>query len=225
MAVLNPPHPWVVGWGVGEISLQRPAPNNATIPTRHSHETNDLEATSPIDNRPLPPRGRAREGATTPEPNQSKNPDGRGKAELKPPLPRGEGWGEGEISLQRIAPNNEAVPTRHSEDNAPAEGRGSDAAEGKTENSKLKTQNSPDTPDCYYEPLTPDQQAIFDHQLLIESGDYKEDEISIVPPTEEAHRNHAIALRQIKEAAAAEGVPLLPNPLARTLRHPTIRSP
>ena len=82
-----------------------------------------------------------------------------------------------------------------------------------------------DEPDCYYEPLTPEDQALFDYNTLIESGDYEESEITIQPPTEEARRNYAIALREIKEAAEAEGVPLLPNPLADTLRHPNIRGP
>ena len=91
-----------------------------------------------------------------------------------------------------------------------------------TQNSELETDNSPD---CYYEPLTPEDQAIFDYNSLIESGEYEEGEITIQPPTEEARRNYAIALREIKEAAASEGIPLLPNPLAGTLRHPNIRSP
>ena len=83
----------------------------------------------------------------------------------------------------------------------------------------------PDDTDCYYEPLNPEDQAIFDYQTQIESGEYEEGEISITPPSEEARRDYAIALREIKEAAEAEGIPLLPNPLAGTLRHPNIRSP
>ncbi len=83
----------------------------------------------------------------------------------------------------------------------------------------------PDDLDCYYEPLTPEDQAIFNYNSLIESGDFEEGEITFVPPSEAAHRDHAIALKQIKEAAASEGVPLLPNPLAGTLRRPAIRSP
>ena len=79
--------------------------------------------------------------------------------------------------------------------------------------------------DCYYEPLTPEDQAIFNYNSLIESGEFEEGEITFVPPSEAAHRDYAIALKQIKEAAAAEGIPLLPNPLAGTLRHPNIRSP
>ena len=79
--------------------------------------------------------------------------------------------------------------------------------------------------DCYYEPLTPEDQAIFNYNSLIESGEFEEGEVTFVPPSEAAHRDYAIALKQIKEAAEAEGIPLLPNPLAGTLKMPTIRSP
>ncbi len=85
--------------------------------------------------------------------------------------------------------------------------------------------SDPDDLDCYYEPLTPEDQAIFNYNSLIESGEFEEGEITFVPPSEAAHRDYAIALKQIKEAAASEGVPLLPNPLAGTLRKPSIRSP
>ena len=116
---------------------------------------------------------------------------------------------------------NEYTPypsiTRHSR------AGGNPARQGEeTQNSELETDNSPD---CYYEPLTPEDQAIFDYNSLIESGEYEEGEITIQPPSEEARRDYAIALREIKEAAASEGIPLLPNPLAGTLRHPNIRSP
>ena len=83
----------------------------------------------------------------------------------------------------------------------------------------------PDDLDCYYEPLTPEDQAIFNYNSLIESGEFEEGEITFVPPSEAAHRDYAIALKQIREAAEAEGIPLLPNPLAGTLRKPNIRSP
>ena len=82
-----------------------------------------------------------------------------------------------------------------------------------------------DTPECYYEPLNPDDQAIFNYNTLMESGEFKEGEISIVPPSEAARREYIIALKNITEAAAADGVPLLPNPLAGKLHAPTIRSP
>ena len=83
----------------------------------------------------------------------------------------------------------------------------------------------PDDLDCYYEPLTPEDQAIFNYNSLIESGEFEEGEITFVPPSEAAHRDYATALKQIRKAAEADVVPLLPNPLAGTLRKPNIRSP
>ena len=82
-----------------------------------------------------------------------------------------------------------------------------------------------DKPDCYYEPLNPDDEAAFNYQCKIESGEYEEGEITIRQPTPEDWKAHEAALAQIAEIAAAEGVPLLPNPIADTLKIPTIRSP
>ena len=82
-----------------------------------------------------------------------------------------------------------------------------------------------DTPDCYHEPLNPDQQAIFDYQCKIESGEYKEGEIKLRQPTPEDWKSFELDLRRITEIAAAEGVPLLPNPLSATLKMPNIRDP
>ena len=84
---------------------------------------------------------------------------------------------------------------------------------------------SDDKPDCYYIPLNPEQQAIFDHQCKIESGEFKEGEITIRQPTPEDWKAHELDLRRITEIATAEGIPLQPNPLAGTLKRPTIRSP
>jgi len=68
-------------------------------------------------------------------------------------------------------------------------------------------------------------QALFDYQTSIESGDFKEGEITLKPPTEAAHKAYASNLEQMRRTAASEGVPLLPNPLAGTLKRPTARSP
>ena len=118
--------------------------------------------------------------------------------------------------------------TRHSCESRNPVGQGQGAGyEGNETSSPSCTSMSvlADDLDCYYEPLTPEDQAIFNYNSLIESGEFEEGEITFVPPSEAAHRDYAIALKQIREAAEAEGVPLLPNPLAGTLRHPTIRSP
>ena len=82
-----------------------------------------------------------------------------------------------------------------------------------------------DKPDYLIEPLNPDDETAFNYQCKIESGEYDEGEITIRQPTPEDWKSFEQALAQLKELAAAEGVPLLPNPLAGTLKMPTIRSP
>ena len=100
---------------------------------------------------------------------------------------------------------------------------GDPAGQGEeTQNSELETD---DSPDCYYEPLTPEDQALFDYNTLIESGEYKEGELTIRQPIPEDWKAYEYALAHITEIAAAEGIPLLPNPLAGTLKMPNIRSP
>ncbi|MCY4579345.1 MAG: hypothetical protein OXD31_09865 [Chloroflexi bacterium] len=151
--------------------------------------------------------------------------------------------------------NNEAIPTRHSYKGRNPAGQGAatettnpfvlspvlsqskglskDEPASNRKNTEDNTSSPsctsmsvlPDDLDCYYEPLTPEDQAIFNYNSLIESGEFEEGEITFVPPSEAAHRDYAIALKQIKDAAKADGVPLLPNPLAGTLRKPNIRSP
>ena len=79
--------------------------------------------------------------------------------------------------------------------------------------------------DYYYEPLTPEDQAIFDYQTRLESGDFEEGEIEISPVTEAARKEYAATLKWMQQVAAEEGVPLLPNPLSGTLDHPNARSP
>ena len=106
----------------------------------------------------------------------------------------------------------------------PAErANGDPAGQGEeTQNSELETD---DSPDCYHEPLNPEKQAIFDYQTLVESGEYEEGEITLRQPTPEDWKAYELALQHITEIAASEGVPLLPNPLADTLKMPNIRSP
>ena len=90
-----------------------------------------------------------------------------------------------------------------------------------------------DIPDCYYEPLNPTDQAIFDYELRLESGDNHQAEVPydsvrgepVEPPSPQAWRDYELALAHLKELAASEGVPLLPNPLSGTFRRPLIRSP
>ena len=144
----------------------------------------------------------------------------------------------GNTPASSTSENNAATPTRHScERRNPA---GPESPLSPRERARVggseEPHHSQSTPtndesdifddlDCYYEPLIPEDQAIFNYNSLIESGEFEEGEITFVPPSEAAHRDYAIALKQIKQAAEAEGVPLLPNPLAGTLRKPNIRSP
>ena len=88
------------------------------------------------------------------------------------------------------------------------------------------TKSDPDPEqDGYYEPLSPEDQALFDYHTKIESGDYQEDEIQPRPVTEADRLGYQAMLKWIHETAAAEGVPVLPNPLSGTLKHPNARSP
>ena len=88
------------------------------------------------------------------------------------------------------------------------------------------TKSDPDPEqDGYYEPLSPEDQALFDYHTKIESGDYTEDEIQPRPVTEADRLGYQAMLKWIQETAAAEGVPVLPNPLSGTLKHPKARSP
>ena len=142
--------------------------------------------------------------AACPRPRSgSGNPEERSKGSINTPSPvKGEGRDGGEN------PTNPVIPTKNSQPT--------------TQNSQL---NTDDSPDCYYEPLSPEDQAIFDYQTLIETGEYKEGEIEIQPPTEAAHQEYAATLKWMRQAATAEGIPLLPNPLSGALKRPTARSP
>ena len=165
----------------------------------------------------LPPRRRkARMGVNIPESGASKNLAERESGKQNPLSPQF---------------------TRHSCESRNPAGQGQGQGAGNDGNEASSPSHTPmsatvneetnfrDDLDCYYEPLTPEDQAIFNYNSLVESGEFEEGEITFVPPSEAAHRDYAIALKQIREAAVGEGVPLLPNPLAGTLRHPTIRSP
>ena len=111
---------------------------------------------------------------------------------------------------------------------SPLTGEGRDGGE-KDNNPASPTENSEltddDLPDCYYEPLSPEDQAIFDYQTRLESGDFEEGEIEIQPVTETMRKEYAATLNWMRKVAAEEGVPLLPNPLSGTLQHPNARSP
>ena len=88
--------------------------------------------------------------------------------------------------------------------------------------------NDPDPAiDYYFEPLNPEEQALFDYEARLESGDFPEGNApkEPPPPPPSAYAEYSDTLRRIKDAAAREGVPVLPNPLAGKFRRPAIRSP
>ena len=179
----------------GNTPASSPSENNAATPTRHSRENGNPAASE----NPLSPH-------STRHSCESRNPEGP----------------ESPLSL------GERVRVRGAHNTpSPSTAQRSDEAEQHNTSSPSCTSMSvlPDDLDCYYEPLTPEDQAIFNYNSLIESGEFEEGEVTFVPPSDAAHRDYAIALKQIKEAAETEGVPLLPNPLAGTLHHPNIRSP
>ena len=136
------------------------------------------------------------------------------------PSPSGEGlaWGYG------------VLPAKHD----PAPNR---AAENRQKNNRQqdRKENLPhlvnpvsyhhNEDDCYYEPLNPEDQVIFDYQTLIESGARKEGEIQPQPVTEEIRLGYQATLQWMRETAQSKGVPLLPNPLSGTLTRPKARSP
>ena len=138
--------------------------------------------------------------------SESRNIEDREAATENAPLSQGEGWSEGSENTPPSA-------------NAPV-----------SEDRNLYDYDSNDhdpTADYYFEPLNPDDQAIFDYQVLIETDGFPKGEVPKEPtnPPTSAYAEYSDTLRRIREAAVREGVPVLPNPLAGTLRQPTIRSP
>ena len=88
--------------------------------------------------------------------------------------------------------------------------------------------NDPDPEiDYYFEPLNPEEQALFDYEARLESGDFPKGKApkEPPPPPPSAYAEYSDTLRRIKDAAAREGVPVLPNPLAGKLHAVKIRSP
>ena len=134
---------------------------------------------------------------------------------------------------------SEATSPRHSREACPRPRSGSgnpEAHDKETSRASTPTPNQKNTynytksdpdpeQDGYYEPLNPEDQALFDYHTKIESGDYEEGEIQPRSVTEADRLGYQAMLKWIQETAAAEGVPVLPNPLSGTLKHPKARSP
>ena len=174
------------------------------------------------------------------------------RQDINTPSPlTGEGRDGGEKNKDLVHPEPVEEPTadRHSHEDAnpsltrhsreacprPRSGSGNPAAQNEDhpvipnpnqKNTYNYTKSDPDPEqDGYYEPLNPEDQALFDYHTKIESGDYKEDEIQPRPVTEADRLGYQAMLKWIQETAQAEGVPVLPNPLSGTFKHPNARSP
>ncbi len=185
-------------------------------------EAADFKAASAPGKSPLSPRERVRVRGNTPASSPSENNEAlpnRHSCESRNPEGQGAGTETTNPFVLSLSKDEPASSPDNTEDNTSSPSFTPMSAPADEETTFI------DDLDCYYEPLTPEDQAIFNYNSLIESGEFEEGEITFVPPSEAAHRDYAIALKQIREAAEAEGIPLLPNPLAGTLRRPAIRSP
>ena len=132
-------------------------------------------------------------------------------ATSKPPLPQGEGWGEGNESHS----SSKSIPAK-------AKYRRIDITAEK--NIYDYGPNDPDpTIDYYFEPLSPEEQAKFDEEDRREYG-LTEEEITGFTSMP-APRGMSDPFEQLAQAAAAHNTPILPNPLAAKHKNPTIRSP
>ena len=204
------------------------APGNSPLSphsTRHSCESRNPAGPES----PLSPGERARVRGNAPVSSSPQNSEAIPNRHSCEACPRPRSGSRNPAASRNPLSPRERARVRGTENTShPSTAQRADEAEHDNTSSPSCTSMSvlpDDDLDCYYEPLTPEDQAIFNYNSLIESGEFEEGEITFVPPSEAAHRDYAIALKQIREAAASEGVPLLPNPLAGTLHAPTIRSP
>ncbi len=198
-----------------------------TVPSsRHSSESRNLEdrqAASPSTKLPLPKgegcgegsdnslpprRGKARMGvkspAQSPLPNKAATVNEQDKAiikEFKAAMDKGDERAalRAKAKYRRI----DVKPEKNIYDYGP---------------------NDPDpTVDYYFEPLSSEEQAKFDEEDRREHGLTEEEiaDYSSMP----APRGMSDPLVQLAEAAEAHNTPILPNPLVRKRKNPTIRSP
>ena len=213
---------------------------------KEMREEEDREAAA---SKSLHPRyGKIRTGVTEPvSEGMPRNASGS-TATSKLPLPQGEGWGEGNETNTPSTPTlPKSLPQSKSGDEPTArraiikefkeamdrgDERAALRAEAKYRRIDVKPEkniydygpNDPDpTIDYYFEPLNPEEQAKFDEEDRREHGLTEEEiaDYSSMP----APRGMSDPLVQLAEAAEAHNTPILPNPLARKRKNPTIRSP
>ena len=163
--------------------------------------------------------------------SEIRNPEDRQPASpaTKLPLPQGEGTDNslpprrGKARMGVTEPLSNSLPLDESSDDTISKSNNTD-----DKNIYDYDRNDPDpSVDYYFEPLNPEEQALFDYEARLESGDFPKGEVpkEPPPPPPSAYAEYSDTLRRIKDAAAREGVPVLPNPLAGKLRRPAIRSP
>ena len=182
--------------------------------------------------------------------SESRNLEDRQAASpaTEPPLPQGEGWGEGKETNAPSTPTlPKSLPQSKSGDEATArkaiikefkeamdrgDERAALRAEAKYRRIDVKPEkniydygpNDPDpTIDYYFEPLSKEEQTKFDKEDRREHG-LTEEEIADFTSMP-APRGMSDPLVQLAEAAEAHNTPILPNPLAAKHKNPTIRSP
>ena len=143
--------------------------------------------------------------------SESRNPEDHQAVAKNPPLPKGDGRGEGSEN-----------PSSSKSTPAEAKYRRIDVKAGK--NIYDYGPNDPDpTVDYYFEPLSPEEQAKFDEEDRREHGLTEEEiaDFSGIP----AQKAKSDPLKKLADTAAAHNTPILPNPLAAKRKNPTIRSP
>ena len=213
---------------------------------KEMREEEDREAAA---SKSLHPRyGKIRTGVTEPVSKSLPQSESGSTATSKPPLPQGEGWGEGNETNTPSTPTlPKSLPQSKSGDEPTArraiikefkeamdrgDERAALRAEAKYRRIDVKPEkniydygpNDPDpTIDYYFEPLNPEEQAKFDEEDRREHGLTEEEiaDYSSMP----APRGMSDPLVQLAEAAEAHNTPILPNPLAGKHKNPTIRSP
>ncbi len=212
--------------------------HEAVPSSRHSSESRNLEdrqAASPSTKLPLPQGEGWGEGSA--DILNKPLPPRRGKS--LPPAKAGVRMGV-KSPAQSSLPNKAATVNEHDKaiikEFKEAMDRGDERAalraEAKYRRIDVKPEkniydygpNDPDpTIDYYFEPLNPEEQAKFDKEDRREHGLTEEEiaDYSSMP----APRGMSDPLVQLAEAAEAHNTPILPNPLARKRKNPTIRSP
>ena len=153
----------------------------------------------------------------------------------------------GKSPSQSPSQNDAALPNRHSREACPRPRSGSGNPEGPGEDeasspsrTSMSVLSDPNI-DCYYEPLNPTDQAIFDYQLRLESGDSHQaevpyDSVRVEPrpelaegpfePPPAAWKQYELALVSPERTRLHPKASLsYPTPSPAPSKMPTIRSP